>query len=149
MGMIGKQWRIGIISTISVLLIVAACLALFAPARNWIRAYAREQQLKTKLSAINLPTGARQDSLVSSHAGNSPYVTGFYSADSNFESVKAHYRQELTRQGFASRIDHDSEGKEYVFFCAPGYAASLSPLSPAYGDATGYMLTLGTRETPC
>jgi len=142
----GKKRLIVSAGVAALVLLVAGYWAIFSSRALQWPGYVGELQVRAQVKAIKLPAGAEFAGMQSSHNGNVPFVIASYTANSDFETVKGHYRQELARQGFTSRIGYDSAGKERVFFCSPKYSGSLSPLT-AYGVTRGYMLILGRNET--
>ncbi|HET7870993.1 MAG TPA: hypothetical protein VFL42_00670 [Terriglobales bacterium] len=146
----GKKRLIAGASVAALALFGVAYSAIFSSHAGPLPGYLGELQVRAQVKAIKLPSGAEFAGMSSSHNRGVPFVIASYSYtdQSDFESVKAHYKQELARQGFTSRVEHDSAGKESLHFCAPGCAVTLIPINPDYG-VRGYMLILGRNETPC
>jgi hypothetical protein len=143
-----RQRHLGVIGVGIVLVISAAWWLFLSPNSNWMRRYSAERDIKSKLESFKPPAGVTRSD-ISTYTVNGEIVTkATYSIDSDFESVKTHYNQELVADGFSVMFDQGSFNKQAVLFCGPGYEAYLSSLAPTERPLP-YVLILKQRARPC
>jgi len=115
-----KQRRIGALSIIAALALVCAFWASSIPQSAIYKNYKQDQKLKEMLRSIKPPEGTRNfkiDTIRNNFEGKSfPMVFGDFSTDLTCEQVKAHYKAEFARHGFAFNDKDGNDGENISNF---------------------------------
>ena len=141
---------------VAVLMAVVLWWALVFPHTARYERAKNESLVKERLKRVQPPHGAKLLDFSTSHRQGWPEALADYSIDSTCASVKAYYREEFARQGFAFKDEYKSSESspepDSLFYSDQDYSVGLS-CDSSEKQPSSYMiiLTLDSRvdkETP-
>ena len=129
MNHIAREQRIGLLSVVAALVLIAAWWLLLMPAVSKYKAHRQEARLKDKLGSIGPPTGNKPGEIQITRLPKFDYmsVTRLDAAKLDCISGGMYYRNEFTKAGFAydgEKVDPKQNTKT-LSFAGQGYGASV------------------------
>lgn len=139
-----KQRRIGILSMVLSVLLVAAWRMYSPTALQAYRYHRDEVRLKQELQAIHLPSETENVNVKAIHVKGHTYLLSAYHGQSDIESIKAHYMQEFARLGFT----YHGEKEGTLRFCTAEYRADVNVSMVERGEYS-YFISLSGDDLSC
>ena len=129
MNHITREKRIGLLSVVAALVLIAGWWLLLMPALSKYKVHRQEASLKDKLGSIKPPAGVKPGDISVTRLAQFGYIsaTRLDPATSDCVSGEMYYRNEFTNAGFGydgEKLDPKQHTKT-LSFAGQGYGASL------------------------
>jgi hypothetical protein len=148
MGAAQQERRIGILTVVVVLLVVAAFWMLYTPKMPFA-SYVREAKFKRELANIRPPASDEPGNIqaFTFRETNLTTVVGSYSTKSDCSAIEAHYKEEFPRHGFIYLGTKEASKTQArsLSFSSQDSEASMSCTETVAGSSRSYLIIMQTK----